>query len=106
MTLRVAVQMDPIERINIKGDSTFALMLEAQKRGHSLFYYLPTALAMLGGRVEARGADVTVAGRDLQVHIEGERGRQHHPQRVGQRGHLLWPLPRRRREIHQDGHGR
>ena len=38
MTLKVAVQMDPIERINIRGDSTFALMLEAQKRGHALSY--------------------------------------------------------------------
>ena len=38
-TLRVAVQMDPIETININGDSTFALMLEAQARGHTLFHY-------------------------------------------------------------------
>ena len=37
--LRVAVQMDPIEGINIDGDSTFALMLEAQARGHTLFHY-------------------------------------------------------------------
>ena len=36
MSLNVAVQMDPIERINIRGDSTFALLLEAQKRGHPL----------------------------------------------------------------------
>ena len=36
MPLKVAVQMDPIERINIRGDSTFALLLEAQQRGHSL----------------------------------------------------------------------
>ena len=39
MPLTVAVQMDPIERINIRGDSTFALLLEAQARGHSLSYY-------------------------------------------------------------------
>jgi glutathione synthase len=54
MALRVAVQMDPIEKINIKGDSTFALMLEAQARGHSLAYYTPDSLAMRDGKVSAR----------------------------------------------------
>ena len=39
MPLRVAVQMDPLERINIAGDSTFALMLKGQQLGHSLYYY-------------------------------------------------------------------
>ena len=53
MTLKVAVQMDPIERINIKGDSTFALMLEAQNRGHELWFYTPESLAMQGGQVFA-----------------------------------------------------
>ncbi len=53
MALTVAVQMDPIERINIRGDSTFALLLEAQVRGHSLAYYTPAALAMREGRVFA-----------------------------------------------------
>ena len=52
------------------------------------------------------GADGTVARRDVQVDAEGQRGRQRHPQRVGQRGDLLRPLPRRRREVHQDRHGR
>ncbi len=47
MSLNVAVQMDPIERINIRGDSTFALLLEAQKRGHALSYYTPDRLALL-----------------------------------------------------------
>jgi glutathione synthase len=51
MTLRVAVQMDPIERINIRGDSTFALLLEAQARGHTLSYYTPDRLALWGGTV-------------------------------------------------------
>jgi glutathione synthase len=60
MPLRVAVQTDPIESFNIKGDSTFALMLEAQARGHSLFYYLPKTLALEGGRLFAYGYDVTV----------------------------------------------
>ena len=39
MSLRVAVQMDPLDAINVAGDSTFALMLSAQTRGHSLWYY-------------------------------------------------------------------
>src|ERR1700724_1219486 len=51
MSLSVAVQMDPIERINIHGDSTFALLLEAQARGHSIAYYTPERLAMQAGLV-------------------------------------------------------
>src|SRR5471030_3017097 len=51
MNLKIAVQMDPIQRINIKGDSTFALLLEAQKRGHQLSYYTPDRLALLNGRL-------------------------------------------------------
>ena len=51
MSLKVAVQMDPIQRINVKGDSTFALLLEAQKRGHTLAYYTPDRLAQLNGSI-------------------------------------------------------
>jgi glutathione synthase len=53
MPLRVAVQMDPIERINIAGDSTFALMLEAQARGHELAVYTPDRLSQIGRDVFA-----------------------------------------------------
>ncbi len=53
MPLKVAVQMDPIEKIKIAGDSTFAILLEAQARGHALSYYTPDRLAMLDGRVFA-----------------------------------------------------
>ena len=53
MSLNVAVQMDPIERINIRGDSTFALLLEAQQRGHAISYYTPDRLALRGGQVFA-----------------------------------------------------
>jgi len=60
MSLKIAVQMDPIERINIKGDSTFALLLEAQKRGHRLSYYTPDRLAQLNGRVFATVAELSV----------------------------------------------
>src|SRR6516225_4310907 len=60
MTLNVAVQMDPIERINIGGDSTFALLLEAQARGHRLSYYTPDQLVMQDGSVSATLRPLTV----------------------------------------------
>ena len=60
MTLRVAVQMDPLETINIAGDSTFALMLSAQKRGHTLFHFSPEALNYTDGRLWAEAHPVTV----------------------------------------------
>jgi glutathione synthase len=53
MHLNVAVQMDPIERINIRGDSTFALLLEAQKRAYTLSYYTPDQLVLRDGNVSA-----------------------------------------------------
>ncbi|HEX2512026.1 MAG TPA: glutathione synthase, partial [Xanthobacteraceae bacterium] len=53
MSLNIAVQMDPIERISIRGDSTFALLLEAQQRGHGISYYTPDKLAMNGGKIFA-----------------------------------------------------
>jgi glutathione synthase len=52
--------MDPIERINVRGDSTFAMLLEAQKRGHSLSYYTPDKLAMLQGEVFTTARPLTV----------------------------------------------
>src|SRR4030081_1312535 len=62
MRLNIAVQMDPIERINIRGDSTFALLLEAQQRGHAIAYYTPDRLALVDGHVFAAGQ--TLAGRE------------------------------------------
>ncbi len=53
MSLAVAIQMDPIEKIDINGDSTFALALEAQSRGHTLFYYGPRDLSWRDGMVSA-----------------------------------------------------
>ncbi len=53
MPLTVAVQMDPIERIRISGDSTFALLLEAQARGHELLYYTPDRMSLDGGTLMA-----------------------------------------------------
>jgi glutathione synthase len=60
MTLRVAVQMDPLERINIAGDSTFAIMLKAQELGHELFYYATEDLSWAEGRLWTMGYPVTV----------------------------------------------
>ena len=60
MSLKVAVQMDPVERINIAGDSTFALMLEAQARGHELSWYTPEKLSMRDGRIIASAQSLTV----------------------------------------------
>lgn len=60
MPLRVACQMDPIDRIDIRGDSTFALLLEAQRRGHEIFYYLPQHMALLGPKLIARGSSLRV----------------------------------------------
>ncbi|KQN80573.1 glutathione synthase [Sphingomonas sp. Leaf62] len=60
MSLTVAVQMDPISGINIAGDSTFALMLSAQARGHRLFQYAAEDLNQSGDRVWARAQPVTV----------------------------------------------
>ena len=60
MTLNIAVQMDPIERINVRGDSTFALLLEAQARGHRLSYYTPDRMAMVRDGVFAAVQPLTV----------------------------------------------
>src|SRR6185312_4472222 len=66
MGLVVAIQMDPIESINIDADSTFVLALEAQRRGHTLYHYLPRRLTLRDGRLTARA-------RPLEV--RRERGR-------------------------------
>jgi glutathione synthase len=64
MPLTVAVQMDPIANIRIQGDSTFALLLEAEKRGHRLLFYTVNALSMLDGAVSARMQPLSV--RDIE----------------------------------------
>ena len=60
MVRKIAVQMDPIERINIAGDSTFALLLEAQARGYEIHYYTPDRLSL-------RGRDVVSLAHPLRV---------------------------------------
>ncbi|MDP3339045.1 glutathione synthase [Frigidibacter sp.] len=66
-SLKVAIQMDPIGPINIEADSTFRIALEAQARGHELFYYTPDKLSYREGRVLARGWPLTVR-RELGNH--------------------------------------
>jgi len=60
MSLAVALQMDPIEGINIDADSSFALALEAQARGHKLFHYLPRQLTLHGQRLTALARPLNV----------------------------------------------
>jgi glutathione synthase len=60
MSLVVAVQMDPLDSINIEGDSTFAIMLGAAARGHRLYHYAPEALTWQDGRLRAEAHPVTV----------------------------------------------
>src|SRR5207248_5234094 len=60
MALAVAIQMDPIDTIIIDADSTFALALEAQARGHALFHYMPDALTLHDGRLYARARPLEV----------------------------------------------
>jgi len=60
MGLAVAIQMDPIHTVNIDADSTFALALEGQQRGHLLYHYLPSGLTLKGGRIYAKARRLTV----------------------------------------------
>ena len=69
MTLRVAVQMDPMDSISINGDSSFALMLEAQSRGHHLWHYDVRTLTLCAGRVTCWAHRVTVR-REVGAHYE------------------------------------
>jgi len=76
MKLNVAVQMDPIERINVRGDSTFALLLEAQKRGHGLSYYTPDKLSLKGEEVVAPIQILTVRDQESDHFTLGEPRRE------------------------------
>ena len=73
MSLRVAVQMDPLEHINIAGDSTFAIMLKAQALRHTLFHYAPEDLSFSEGRLWTMGYPVTVQS------VEGDHYRFDEP---------------------------
>jgi glutathione synthase len=64
MSLTVAVQMDPIDKIKIAGDSTFGLLLEAQARGHTLLHYTPDRLSMRDGPVTANAEPLEVRDQE------------------------------------------
>ena len=97
MALTVAVQMDPIQAIRIAGDTTFALLLEAQRRGHTLLHYTPDRLSMRDGRVTARVEPLRVQD------VEGDHAQLGAQERVDlatvdegeerQRGHRLGDRP-------------
>jgi len=72
MPLNIAVQMDPIARINHKGDSTFAMLLEAQKRGHTLSYYTPDKLSLRGETLAAPVQALTVRDAEGDYFTLGE----------------------------------
>src|SRR4051794_37612802 len=76
MTLTVAIQMDPIQHIKIAGDSGFAMLLEAQRRGHRLLHYTPNRLTMRDGAVTAMAEALEV--RD----VEGDHYTLGEPERV------------------------
>ena len=72
MPLQVAIQMDPIERVNVDSDTTFMLMLEAQARGHGLFIYAADKLALDDGRVLARGRSANLRAVKGDHHTSGD----------------------------------
>lgn len=75
--MKIAIQMDHISTIHIKGDTTFALALEAQRRGHELFHYTPDRLSMRDGKVTARVEALQVRDNENDYYTLAE------PQRIG-----------------------
>jgi glutathione synthase len=75
MALNIAVQMDPIARINVRGDSTFALLLEAQRRGHALAYYTPDQMSLRGEELVAPARPLTVRDDERDHFSLGEARR-------------------------------
>lgn len=76
MSLRVAIQMDRLDTINPKGDSTLRLAREAQKRGHKLYYYTPDTLSCLNGVVSARAYEVSFFDEPTRYYELGEGGKR------------------------------
>ena len=67
---KIAIQMDPIEKIDIQADTTFALALEAFKRGHTLFYYNPKNLSFYNGAVTALGNKIINLKKEKNNHVK------------------------------------
>ena len=66
---KISVQMDPIQLVDIKSDTTFSLTLEAYKRGHELFYYNPKNLSYYNGKVYAKGQNIIKIQDSLLDHV-------------------------------------
>lgn len=73
--MKIAIQMDHISTIHIKGDTTFALALEAQRRGHELFHYTPDRLSMRDGKVSARVEALLVRDNENDYYSLAEQQR-------------------------------
>tara|TARA_R110001592_G_scaffold79054_1_gene236683 strand:+ start:17400 stop:18359 length:960 start_codon:yes stop_codon:yes gene_type:complete len=73
MPLKVAIQMDPVEKITFDVDNTYVLGLEAQKRGHSLYYYTPDQLRLEDGRVSAAAYPITFHLDENKRYTLGEK---------------------------------
>ena len=69
MTKKIAFQMDPIEAVNINGDSTFHLAMEAQERGYKIYCHTPDKLAFENGKVSAKGQEM-VLRREVGNHVD------------------------------------
>ena len=67
---KISIQMDPIELIDIKADTTFALALEAFKRGHDLFYYNPKDLTFKNGIITAKGKNILNMKNAINEHVQ------------------------------------
>ena len=67
---KISIQMDPIELIDIKADTTFALTLEAFKRGHDLFYYNPIDLTFNNGIVTTKGKNIINIENNINEHVQ------------------------------------
>jgi len=72
MSLAVAFQMDPLEDLDLAGDSSFALALEAQRRGHAVYHYAPSALTLRDRRVRARARPVVLEPDETRAFAHGE----------------------------------
>ena len=101
MALKVAFQMDPIERIDIRGNSTFALLLEAQHRGHDVFYYTPDQSLAPRRQADRRGPQPHRRGQARRPLPAGASARASISPRLtwcisARTRHSTWPISPRR----------
>ena len=73
MNKKIAVQMDPIENLNLSGDSTFSILLEAQDRNYSIFFYMPENLSMRENILYAKGHYIKIHQKPIDSIIQGNQ---------------------------------